>query len=73
MRHRLYGGVRGSLCKGALYSIKGYDVVTSKQIADLFVFQPKTNAPLYKKCFECGFLEIVDYSNKARKYKLAKP
>ncbi len=22
MRHRLYGGVRGSLCKGALYSIK---------------------------------------------------
>ena len=21
MRHRLYGGVRGSLCKGALYSI----------------------------------------------------
>ena len=23
MRHRLYGGVRGSLCKGALYSILG--------------------------------------------------
>jgi hypothetical protein len=54
-------------------SITGYDVVTAKQIGDLFGFQPRTNAALCKKWVEGGFLEIVDYSNKARKYKLAAP
>jgi Fic family protein len=57
----------------ALELFKAYDVVTAKQIGDLFGFQPRTNAALCKKWVECGFLEIVDYSNKARKYKLAEP
>jgi hypothetical protein len=57
----------------ALELFKGYDVVTAKQIGDLFGFQPRTNAALCKKWAEGGFLEIVDYSNKARKYKLAAP
>lgn len=52
---------------------KEYDVVTAKQIGDLFGFQPRTNAALCKKWVLCGFLEIVDHSNKARKYKLAAP
>ena len=57
----------------ALELFKGYDVVTAKQIGDLFGFQPRTNAALCKKWVEGGFLEIVDASNKARKYKLAVP
>ncbi|MCX6987914.1 MAG: hypothetical protein NTZ52_00140 [Chlamydiae bacterium] len=52
---------------------KEYDVVTAKQIGDLFGFQPRTNAMLCKKWTQSGFLEIVDHSNKARKYKLADP
>jgi hypothetical protein len=52
---------------------KGYDVVTAKQIGDQFGYQPRTNAALCKKWVEGGFLEIVDASNKARKYKLAAP
>ena len=50
-----------------------YDVITSSQIGELFGFQPRTNTALCKKWTEAGFLEIVDHSNKARKYKLAKP
>lgn len=50
---------------------RAYDVVTSKQIGELFGFYPRTNAALCKKWVESGFLEIVNYSNKARKYKLA--
>ena len=57
----------------ALELFKGYVVVTSKQIGDFFGFQPRTNSDLCKKWVECGFLKIVDYSNKARKYKLAEP
>ena len=34
MRHRLYGGVRGSLCKGALYSIIFHDVIGKASKAD---------------------------------------
>ena len=56
----------------ALEIFKKFDVVTAKQIGDLFGFKPRTSATLCKKWVEDGFLEIVDYSNKARKYKLAK-
>jgi Fic family protein len=55
----------------ALELFKNYDVITSHQIGDLFGFQPRTNTTLCKKWVESGFLEIVDPSNKARKYKLA--
>ena len=55
----------------ALELFREFEVVTAKQIGDLFGFQPRTNAALCKKWAEGGFLEIVDYSNKARKYSLA--
>ena len=57
----------------ALELFKNYEVVTSYQIGVLFGFKPRTNTALCKKWVEAGFLEIVDHSNKARKYKLAKP
>ena len=57
----------------ALELFKEYDVVTSKQIGLLFGFQSRTNSALCKKWVECDFLEIVDYSSKARKYKLTAP
>jgi len=56
----------------SLELFKEYDVVTSKQIGDLFGFQPRTNAALCKKWVEAGFLEITDSSLKSRKYCLAK-
>jgi len=56
----------------ALELFREYDVVTSKQIGDLFGFQPRTNAALCKKWVEGGFLKIVDHSFKSRKYSLAK-
>jgi hypothetical protein len=56
----------------ALELFKGYDIVTSKQIGDLFGFQPRTNAALCKKWVEEGFLEIAEQSFKSRKYSLSK-
>ncbi|PCI94714.1 cell filamentation protein Fic [Candidatus Aerophobetes bacterium] len=56
----------------ALELFKDYDVVTSKQIGDLFGFQPRTNSALCKKWVEGGFLEIANQSFKSRKYSLAK-
>jgi hypothetical protein len=56
----------------ALELFKEYAVVTSKQIGDLFGFQPRTNAALCKKWVEAGFLEIADQSFKSRKYRLSK-
>lgn len=55
----------------SLELFREYDVVTSKQVGDLFGFQPRTNAFLCKKWVEAGFLEIVDPSLKSRKYSLA--
>ncbi len=57
----------------ALELFKDHDIVTSNQVGDLFGFKPRTNATLCKKWVEEGFLEVVDHSKKARKYKLAKP
>ena len=57
----------------ALELFKNYNVITSNQIGELFGFQSRTNTALCKKWVDVGFLEIVDHSNKARKYKLAKP
>lgn len=55
----------------ALELFKMYDVVTSKQVGELFGFQPRTSTALCKKWVEMGFLKIFDPSLKARKYKLA--
>jgi len=55
----------------ALELFREYDVVTSRQIGDLFGFQPRTNAALCKKWVESGFLEIADSSFKSRKYRIS--
>lgn len=49
-----------------------FEAVTSAQIGNLFGFQPRTNSQICKKWCEEDFLEVVDNSNKARKYRLAK-
>lgn len=56
----------------SLELFREYEVITSKQIGDLFGFQPRTNTALCKKWVEAGFLEIVDPSLKSRKYSLAR-
>lgn len=58
--------------KKALELFKQYDVVTSRQIGDLFGFKPRTSAAICKKWVEENFLQIVDQSFKSRKYSLSK-
>jgi len=50
---------------------KEYKIVTNNQIAEFFGFKTRTNSALCKQWVDIGFLEIVDPSNKARKYKLS--
>jgi len=51
MRHRLYGGVRGSLCKEALYSI---------------FIDPDKNNPRAKHVYsKAGFSEVGEYNPSA--------
>lgn len=48
-----------------------FELVTSRQIGELFGFQSRTNAAICKKWVDGGFLEIANSSLKARKYRLA--
>ena len=57
----------------ALSLFQQSEVVTSKQIGELFGFKPRTSAQICKDWVESGFLEVVDPSNRARKYKLSEP
>lgn len=58
--------------KKALELFLDSETVTSKQIADLFDFRPRTAAKLCKNWIEKGFFEIADPSNRKRKYRLSK-
>lgn len=49
-----------------------FETITSSQIGQLFDFKPRTSAALCAAWVKTGFLEIVDPSNKGRKYTLAK-
>ena len=49
-----------------------FETITSRQIGDLFGFKPRISAALCAAWAENGFLDIVDSSNKGRKYKLSK-
>ncbi|HSX37782.1 MAG TPA: Fic family protein [Chlamydiales bacterium] len=49
-----------------------FDVVTSHQIGKLFGFKPRTSAQLCKNWVEIGFLDVVDFSNKGRSYRIGK-
>lgn len=56
----------------ALQLFEEYETVTAKQIGEFFGFKPRTSSQLCQTWVEMGFLEIVDFSNKGRKYRLAK-
>lgn len=56
----------------ALQLFQEFETVTSRQIGELFDFKPRTSSKLCHKWVESGFLDVVDASKKARKYKLSK-
>ncbi len=56
----------------ALTLFQKFGKVKSHQIGDLFGFKPRTASKFCHQWVEAGFLEIVDPSNKARTYRLAK-
>jgi len=55
----------------ALVLFHEFEIVTSRQIGELFGFKPRTSAQLCQEWVEDGFIEIVDFSNKGRKYTLS--
>jgi Fic family protein len=55
----------------ALSLFREFESVTSKQIGELFVFKPRTSSKICNDWVVSGFLEIIDFSNKGRKYKLS--
>lgn len=48
-----------------------FEVVTSRQIGELFGYKSRTSAALCSQWVKEGFLTIVDFSNRGRKYKLS--
>ena len=48
-----------------------YAHITSAQVGELFGFKGRFSAMTCQKWVDAGFLDVVDPSNKARKYKLA--
>lgn len=48
-----------------------FETITSRQIGELFGFKPRTSAALCANWVKSGFLNMVDSSNKGRKYKLS--
>lgn len=56
----------------ALELFQEFEIVTSRQIAELFGFKPRTSAQVCATWVKNGFLEVVDGSNRGRKYKLSK-
>lgn len=48
-----------------------FEVITSSQIGEFFGFKPRTSAKLCADWVEQGFLKIVNFSNKGRKYTLS--
>jgi Fic family protein len=48
------------------------EVITSKQIGELFGFKPRTASELCKKWRDNGFIVAADESKKGRKYRLSK-
>lgn len=57
-------------CK-ALDLFQAFDTITSRQIAELFGFPPRTSTALCADWVQKGFLEVVDTSKKGRKYRLS--
>lgn len=55
----------------ALELFQEFETITAAQIGEFFGFQPRTSSKLCKDWVDQGFLEIVDFSKKGRKYRLA--
>jgi hypothetical protein len=55
----------------ALQLFQEFETITSRQIAELFGFKPRTSSAICESWVESGFITIVDASNKKRKYKLS--
>lgn len=55
----------------ALMLFQQKKIITAKDIGEIFNFKERTSSQLCKQWVEEGFLEIVDFSNKGRKYKIA--
>lgn len=56
----------------ALELFQEFQTITSRQIGELFGFKPRTSAQVCKDWVDKGYLEIADFSNKGRKYRLSK-
>lgn len=56
----------------ALQLFQEFETVTSRQIGELFGFKPRTSAALCADWVADGFLDVIDASNKGRKYQLSK-
>jgi Fic family protein len=55
----------------ALTLFQEFEVITSRQIGELFGFKPRTSAALCARWVKQEFLLIVDGSNRGRSYRLA--
>jgi Fic family protein len=55
----------------ALELFQEFEIITSRQIGELFGYQPRTSSALCASWVKNGFLIIVDSSNKGRKYRLS--
>lgn len=51
---------------------QNFEIITSRQIGELFGFKSRTSTALCSEWVKDGFLVIFDPSNKGRKYKLSK-
>lgn len=49
-----------------------FEIITASQVGKLFGFKPRTSSQLCKTWLEAGFLQVVNFSNKGRKYCLNK-
>jgi Fic family protein len=56
----------------ALELFREFETITARQVGQLFGFQPRTSAQLCHTWVEKGFLEIANFSNKNRAYRLSK-
>ncbi|MDN3505431.1 MAG: Fic family protein [Rhabdochlamydiaceae bacterium] len=48
-----------------------FEIITSRQIGELFGYKPRTSAALCSKWVKEEFITVVDSSNRGRKYKLS--
>lgn len=55
----------------ALELFEQFEIVTSRQIGELFNYRPRTSAALCAQWVKEEFLTVVDFSNRGRKYSLA--